>query len=101
MQVLKLANNLFKELRDGSKKSTIREGKKDITRGPLTFISPNGDDNDEVYVTDVRYSKFGKLSLDDAKQEGYNSVEELQDVLEDYYPDIVDENDVTIINYEY
>jgi hypothetical protein len=100
-QKLKLADNLFAGLRDGSKRCTIRAGYRDIRPGFLEFESASGSvDPYTVLVTEVRLKTAEFMTDEEANADGFLSVIELFEGLLHYYPDITPDSGVTIIFFE-
>lgn len=102
MQELKLADELFFRIFDGTKSSTIRKGKRDIDKGFLAFTSTGQKHfGIVVNVTGSISKKLNELSQNELVSEGYSSLNELKQSLEQYYSDIDDNTLVTIIKFEY
>lgn len=101
MQSLKLAPDLFLGIDTGEKTCTVRKGKRDIELGPLLLESTGGNDSREVYVHEVRLKTFYNISPEEAHADGGVSVGVLKEAMKRFYPDIKDEDPVTIIFFEY
>ena len=104
MQALKLANDLFPGLRDGSKQCTIRAGRRDIQIGPLLFESTDLVDGEslkqEVFVTEIRYTFLGLITDEIAQMDGCPTADELESVMHRFYPDLSLGDVVTVIIFE-
>lgn len=100
MQTLKLADDLFPKLSDGSKKGTIRTGKRDIQPGELLLEAASG--AKLAHAVDVRrvsYTTAAQLTPADAALDGYSSVSELFAALRRFYPSIAGADLVTVIEF--
>jgi len=102
-QTLKLANELFEDLRGGIKKCTVRAGKRDVSLGPLIFESTDPVDDDSVFlfqevnITEVRYTTLKYLSDEVAQMDGAADAVELLGSLRNFYPDLDLNDEITII----
>ena len=99
-QTLKLAEDLFDQLLLGEKHSTIRVGKRDIVPGPILFESAEVGRMTNSVVEDVYTKKVGDLHIMEARDEGYETVDQLVQVLRRFYPDLTDETDITVVLLE-
>jgi len=102
IQYLILAEDLFDGLMDGTKCSTIRKGKRDVSLGPLVFLNNKepGGGGYVVEVTDVEYKVHQDITDEDAQKDGFESTRDLFDKLREFYPDIDEKSIVTIIHFE-
>jgi len=96
-QTLRLRAGYLSEVRRGSKRSTIRKGKQPIKPG-LLFLEC-GSDFQVVTVTSVRYCQLKNLTLEDANDEGLESVAELKSKLWEIHPDLQSNHFVTVIKF--
>lgn len=84
---IKLKKNMFEKLIDGTKHSTSRLGHREVTIGEELVIEMT--ENEKISytgkVTDVKYCKFSELTEEEAKTEGYNTLEELKSNLMNIY----------------
>ncbi len=101
MQTLKLANDLFPGLRDGSKRITIRTGRRDIVLGLLAFEPVNEDDGPPhvVNVTSVRYTLMHYITDAEAQADGAADWRSLLTAMHRFYPDITETSVVTVIEF--
>ena len=83
--VIKLPGNDYSLVRDGSKKMILRtpDYRLDVNKDDWVTIVFNGlpDRNMLVEIEDVGYTRFGELTLDDAKACGFNNLDELKKFL--------------------
>ena len=117
IQQMKMANNFFADIESGQKTATIRKGRRDIQLAPMEFEStdPIGIDSGtaeegkartellfktaQVNISEVTYKKFGDLTTEDAQIDNYSDVAQLKQVMLGFYPDLTDEDEVTIIRF--
>lgn len=98
---IKLRGDMFPALRNGKKTRTSRFGKRDIKVGEkaVFVMTENEKIKQPVEVTGVYYCKYFELTEDEAKKEGYSSLEELKTALDKiYHPEPND--DFTIIEFK-
>lgn len=98
-QQLRLRQEYLSLVRNGSKKSTIRAGKKYFPKGLLLLKSEQ--DCVEVNVLGVLYKQFDQLTEQDAKNDGFDNIQELKRVLYSFYSNLADKDIVTIIHFEF
>ena len=85
---------------NGKKTSTIRYGFVFISDNPVTFMSKKR--KIQVFVTQVDYSKCYKdLTDEDARTDGFYSLEALKKEIENFYPNIKPNDQITIIKFAY
>jgi len=84
---------------DGTKKITIREGHRDYTLGSVLI----GDDvlnwATLKEITKVRHTTLRNVTPDEYKADECKSVEELKEMLSQFYPDIHFNTPVTVIYF--
>lgn len=88
MQTLDLSSPLYGVVRDHGKRHTIRLGRRDIKLGPLVFTSSEGDLVVEVYM--VIY-----LCVKDLSEVGIRGHQ-----LKRFYPEITDDDEVTLVKFD-
>lgn len=100
VQVLKLAEDLFKGLEEGWKKVTIRHGKRHIDLDHLKFEGTNNSVlTKAVLVTKVSYTRAKHLSDEDAQKDGADNAVELLESMKRFYPNIQPNDILTIIEF--
>ena len=80
---LQLKQEIF-PLLGNKKNSTSRYGRREIKPGKnIVFVMvENPDITFNAIVTNVSYCKFKDLTLEEAKKEGYDTLEELKKIVE-------------------
>lgn len=81
----------------GEKRSTIRLGKRNIATGPLTLLA--GRESLKVYVTAVTFKTVSELTAEDARADGFHSLEALKTALCTFYPTLKETDCVTVIHF--
>lgn len=101
MQELKLADDLFVSLFEGSKRATVRAGKREIAKGSLAFEAASGGWGVIVNVTDVRHKKLSQLTEQEAAAEGAESAAHLANALKRFYPNLTPDSDITVVLFDF
>lgn len=98
MQTLKLSDDLMKEVLAMRKYGTCRLGRRDIQLGELKLEATDGTVEDIlVEVTQVAYMQMREVPETAAVNEGYLTVEQLFRRMKVHYPDMLWNDEVTII----
>jgi hypothetical protein len=100
MQELKLADDLFVGLFDGTKRSCV-ELQSNVTTGSLALEAASGGYGVIVNVTRVEKKMVSELTADDAKTFGVDSVEELVNGLKNKHPEIAQNSLVDVIVFDF
>ena len=95
---LRVAAEYMPAIRAGRKTTTIRKGRRTFDREVILLRS--GDASQTVKITEVRYTAFKCLTEEDARKDGFASLEELKSALLKHYPDLRDDSSLTIIFFE-
>jgi ABC-type ATPase with predicted acetyltransferase domain len=95
---LRLFPDALAAVKEGSKRATVRRGRKPFSPGLLLLSS--GCDTVPVRVTSVVHKRFSDLSDEDAHADGVSNVQELRKVLSSIYPGLGDGNTVTVVHFE-
>ncbi len=101
MQELKLADDLFVGLFDGSKNATIRLGKREIVLGALALEAVSGGWGAIVNVTNVRHKKMSEITQDEAYADGRMTLDEFSDVMKRFYPHATPDDEITIVFFTF
>lgn len=87
-------------VRTGVKTQTVRQGKRDhYLLGETLLITDKV--NLKIYINEIHYKAFNKLTEQDAILDGFSSLEELRGVLLGFYPDTKEEDTVTVVKFDY
>jgi hypothetical protein len=101
MQHLKLADDLFEGIYDGSKTTTIRAGWRTVDLGPLRFIPTSGADHSAlVNVKRISYCRAKDITDEQARADGARDAREIVLALQRFYPDLDDKTCVTVIEFD-
>ncbi len=95
---LRVFPELLATVKEGTKRATVRRGRKSVELGLLLLSS--GDDTFAVRVTSTVQKSFSTLTNDDAYADGVATVEELRNALLSIYPGLGDRSIVTVIHFE-
>lgn len=102
MQTLHLAEEQFPKLLNQNDSVTIRRGWRAISTGPLVFIPTMVNttfDQKEVYVFGVELMAVWEVSDKDCLKDGCNNWEELLELLREFYPDMTQNDPVTVVRF--
>lgn len=83
----------------GEKTTTVRKG---IVK-PLhdeVYLASNGKVYGEARLKSLRFTKLSELTDEDARRDGFENREDLVNALKEIYPDLKDEDWVTIISLD-
>ena len=98
--ILKLRKDIFPLLLSGVKTSTSRFGIREAKVGEtLTFVMTEDETVKlNTVVTDVKHCRFKDLTEAEALKEGYNTLDELKNVLKSIY-NCNEEDDFTLLHF--
>jgi hypothetical protein len=99
MTVIKLDPKFAELVRLGLKTSTVRSGYREY---PLCEAMMDCGEEGQlpVEIVEIEHLDFGHLDGLDAFDDGFESLEELQQVLLSFYPDLKPSSDVSIIRFK-
>ena len=98
MQSLSIASKYLPLVRSGQKRCTVRKGRLKFHLGLLLLSAKTGD-FETVNVLGIRHTRFRCLTEEDAKEDGFISLDELHRALLKHYPDLSSEGWVTIVSF--
>ncbi|WP_456483995.1 ASCH domain-containing protein [Methanopyrus kandleri] len=99
---LEISGEYRDKLLRGEKRATIRVGRVPGARpGKVVYIHCGGYVYGKVRITNVRTKRVRDLTDEDAKLDGFENREELLKALRDHYPNLRDDDIVTIIEFEW
>ena len=98
---IKLRKEMFPALLNGTKTSTNRLGKRDVSVGENLYFVMTEDANITFSskVSNVSYCTFGELTEEEAIREGYSNLPELKNALNKIYHPTNDDI-FTLIEFE-
>jgi len=82
----------------GRKTTTIRRGHRDYPVGPAVIFSSPG--HVEIVITGVRFARLSELSEQDAFSDGFNSLAELRNALDTFYPKLKHDEPMTVVRFK-
>ncbi len=83
------------------KRTTVRLGEKEYSLGEGAFTAEGLPCADKPVITDIRYTHFNKLTLQDALNDGFGSLDQLRQELQLCYGRRVSDFDVvTVVRFE-
>lgn len=97
MTEIRLADEYFPLVASGSKTSTARFGDRDFPIGRALLRGRSA--QVQVTITNLRKRHFGDLDQNDARRDGFGSVEEMQAALRKFYPGISADDVLTIVEF--
>ena len=101
-QMLKLADDLMPGIRDGAKRVTIRNGRRDIQLGRLRIEATQATEPTlHVNVSRVLVVPLHRVPQEALDGDGFTDAEEALEILRRFYQSITLESEVTVIEFEY
>lgn len=97
MQSIRLKPHFLDAVRSGRKRSTVRAGARLAPLGPATIVS--GPVRIPIELTQLTIKPFKRLTEEDAREDGFTSLEELRGVLLEFYPRLGEEDPITIFSF--
>ena len=97
MQSLKMANDLMPGILAGTKRITIRKGRRNIVPGPMLIESVDGRTKHTVQVIEVRHKLLKEVTKYEAEDDGFNSLLDMVDGMREFYPDLTANSEVTLV----
>jgi len=98
-KILRFKRRYIEALLRGSKATTIRRGIVTPTRDRV-FLEAGGKVMGEARISSLRFTRLSDLTDADAQRDGFSSREELLSALREIYPDIKQDEWVTVISLE-
>lgn len=95
---MRVGSDLLEMLKLGTKKATVRKGRRNVQPGLL--LMSDGRESMAVRVTSSVCKRFSHLSDEDAELEGLEDSGALKQLVKGMYPDLRDLSFVTIIHFE-
>lgn len=89
MDLIKFNKEFYDDILSGRKTQTIRRNNKRLSAFDIVkAIFPGTNYELTLKITGSGYKQFKSLDIEDAKREGYETLEELKEVLTSIYPTI-------------
>jgi hypothetical protein len=98
-RILRFKRKYVEALLRGGKVTTIRRGIVTPTRDRV-FLEAEGKVVGEARISSLRFTRLSDLTDADAQRDGFSSKEELLSALREIYPDIKQDEWVTVISLE-
>jgi hypothetical protein len=93
--LIKLYPEYYQPVIKKKKRSTIRKGRKNYQLGEA--VLDFGDRTLDIHITAIMLKPYGLLDDGDAIEDGFESLEDLQSVINCIYPDINPSDEMTIV----
>jgi len=100
MRHVEFDGRYLESLLSGKKKGTIRLGKLNIEPGTIVTLHSGGYVVGKALVKDVEYKKVNELTEEDARADGFESLEELLEALRSHYTRLKEDDVVTVVRFE-
>lgn len=97
MLSIRLKSHFLDAVRKGKKRSTVRAGARLAEFGPARIVS--GEVQIPIELTQLTIKPFSRLTEDDAREDGFDSLDELRRVLRGFYPRLAEDDPVTIFSF--
>lgn len=94
------ASKFLDMIDEGKKTTTVRRGVREYAPGVYDLYNPAKSVHGFIHITGTEVTKFGMLTDEVAKTDGFESVEELKNELLSFYPELTDDDPVTIVHIE-
>ncbi len=89
-----------KNILNGNKKITIREGHRDYVPGLVMICCPIDPFCVQANITEVKHCRLDEVTKEEYIGDGYKSASEMRDELRQYYPKIYYYSPVTVIKWD-
>ena len=93
-------DEMRRNILNGTKKITIREGHRDYQPGLVMICCPVDPFCVEATITDVKHCRLDGVTREEYIANGYKSASEMRDDLRQYYPKIDYYSPVTVIKWD-
>lgn len=95
--IIPIAPEFIEPILRGDKTTTVRSGARSYPLGPAVLNSTGSEV--EVRIIRVRVTKVSTLTEQDAIRDGFDTLDSLRQRLRDFYPDLMDESTITIVEF--
>lgn len=101
MQAISLAADRFDKAVQGLKSTTIRHGRREFALGPMLLTCTNDARQRRLgTIQSVTYKSWHELDINDARDNGYDTVDTLHHHLREFYPQAQNDDTMTIIAFQ-
>ena len=98
-QVITISPTLTQEVISGDKVLTIRRGRRDYPLGPAILFDRENDVAIAVEIMRTSFCLLRNIPRADRVLAGHSSHQELLDDLLNYYPDLTEDDEVTVVRF--
>ena len=99
LQALLVADDLIESVVNGEKQISIREGHRGY-REDRVLIGSIESLCALKEITEVRFTRFKRLTLEELADDGFETHEEALEALREYYPKLTEDSAVTVIRWD-
>lgn len=99
MKKIKLVPSLFEKAKLGYKKASTRLGIKEFTVGESEVVNNQTHESVPVFIHKIEVRKYKDIDDKLAQIEDYQMAEELKEALKVHYPDISDNDYITVVHF--
>lgn len=96
---IEISDKYLADILSAKKTTTIRRGIRFAKLGAGILYS--GDEFFKINIDTIRYCRYSDLTHSDALADGFNSVEELQEALSQFYSNLSQDDQMTLISFTY
>jgi hypothetical protein len=100
LQAIEVAPEWHENVEKNIKKITIRLGKRDYKKERTILCCPKTSWCTQRNVTEVTHSTLKEVSDAVAQEDGFKDNADLKSKLNEYYPDVSDDSEMTIVRWE-
>jgi ASC-1-like (ASCH) protein len=97
-EFIQMSSEYYKLILSGQKKSTIRKGRRYYRTGEgIIFFESKAI---VVNIISTKFVRLSQISIEEIKNDGFNSMQEIEKALSGFYGEIDKEEIMTIVNFE-
>jgi hypothetical protein len=100
MQQLAISGDLVAPTLAGSKKNTIRAGRREITPGPLLLVPGDESPSFVVEVVEVGHKRADEVTLVEIRENGFVNQRDMLSGMRRYYRDFGPKSEVTVVRWK-
>lgn len=99
--ILKIKDEYLELIKLGKKQSTIRKGMAQVDSINLDLQAVSSEEIIKVEITELKFKKYKDITLYDIHVDGFKTFEQFHETLLSFYPDLKDDDIMTIIYFDY